>query len=112
MQKLEPEDPLGEVLRNASMPNKTVILTTINEAWAVPGSVMVLFLESFRIGENTCGLLNHLVIIFVDERAYNRCKSIHPHCFSLITHGINFMSEKRFMTPDEFSSTFCVVTNY
>ncbi|KAL5726874.1 hypothetical protein ACHQM5_000122 [Ranunculus cassubicifolius] len=97
--RLEQEE-LVNILKNASNPNKTVILTTLNEAWADPGSVMDLFLESFRIGENTSHLLHNLVIIAMDEKAFKRCKSIHPHCFSLTTPGINFSSEKRFMTPD------------
>ncbi|PIA33722.1 hypothetical protein AQUCO_04000051v1 [Aquilegia coerulea] len=97
--RLEREE-LGKVLKNASMPNRTVILTTLNEAWADPGSVIDLFLESFRIGEGTPRLLNHLVIVAMDQQAFNRCKSIHPHCYSLTTAGVNFSAEKRFMTPD------------
>ncbi|OVA17515.1 Nucleotide-diphospho-sugar transferase [Macleaya cordata] len=91
---------LAKVLRNASMPDRTVILTTLNEAWASPGSVIDLFLESFQIGEGTQSLLNHLVIAAVDQKAYNRCISIHPHCYELTTPGIDFAAEKRFMTPD------------
>ncbi|MCL7049477.1 hypothetical protein MKW94_024990 [Papaver nudicaule] len=91
---------LVQVLRNASMPDRTVILTTLNDAWASPGSVIDLFLESFWIGEDTKKLLNHLVIVAMDEKAYGRCMSIHPHCYFLTTTDVNFTAEKRFMTPD------------
>lgn len=77
-----------------------MILTTINEAWARPGSVTDLFLESFRIGYNTRKLLDHLVIIALDKKAYIRCLSIHVHCFGLITKGVDFSGEKKFMTKD------------
>lgn len=91
---------LVKVLRNASMPDRTVILTTLNDAWAESGSVIDLFLGSFRIGKDTKKLLNHLVIVAMDEKAHSRCISIHPHCYFLSTAGVNFTAEKRFMTPD------------
>lgn len=39
---------LAEVLKNASMEDKTVIVTSINQAYAAPGSLLDLFLESWR----------------------------------------------------------------
>ena len=42
---------LEKILRKASMPDNTVIITTLNRAWATPNSMIDLFLESFRIGE-------------------------------------------------------------
>ncbi|XP_077246364.1 uncharacterized protein At4g15970-like [Tasmannia lanceolata] len=91
---------LEKVLKEASMENKTVILTTVNEAWTAPNSVLDLFLESFRIGDHTRKLLNHLVIIALDQKAYVRCLSAHTHCFALTTEGLDFSGEKYFMTPD------------
>ena len=48
------------------MEDKTVIITTLNEAWAAPNTVIDLFLESFRTGQgisNTssvvCAKTNH-----------------------------------------------------
>lgn len=81
------------------MPNKTVILTTLNEAWAAPNSVFDLFLESFRIGNETLKLLDHVVVITMDEKAYNRCIAIHPHCYSLTTNDTDFSGEAGFLTP-------------
>ncbi|GMP59539.1 hypothetical protein CsSME_00022789 [Camellia sinensis var. sinensis] len=91
---------LERVLKNAAMKDGTVILTTLNEAWAAPNSIIDLFLESFRIGYGTHKLLNHLVIIALDEKAFSRCLVVHNHCFSLFTEGANFSQEAYFMTPD------------
>ncbi|KAF3438167.1 hypothetical protein FNV43_RR20923 [Rhamnella rubrinervis] len=61
--------PLDVVLNRASMKNKTVIITTLNNAWAVPNSIFDLFLESFRIGNNTQKLEpTFLVKRFYDSR--------------------------------------------
>lgn len=90
---------LENVLLKASMPDKTVILTTLNEAWAAPNSVFDLFLESFRIGNETLKLLDHVVVITMDDKAYNRCNAIHPHCYSLTTNDTDFSGEAGFKTP-------------
>ncbi|KAG1330910.1 Glycosyltransferase [Cocos nucifera] len=91
---------LLRVLRNATMNDRTVILTTLNEAWAKPNSVLDLFFESFHIGEQTEQLLNHLVILAMDPKAFERCKSVHPHCYFLTTEGVDFTGEKRYMSQD------------
>ncbi|KAL6175747.1 hypothetical protein ACLB2K_052386 [Fragaria x ananassa] len=93
-------DPLDAVLRNASMKDKTIIVTTLNDAWAEPNSIFDLFLESFRIGNNTKRLLKHLVVICLDQKAYARCVALHPHCYQLYTEGANFTSEAAFMSSD------------
>nr|XP_029117843.1 uncharacterized protein At4g15970 [Elaeis guineensis] len=96
---LDSEDVrLERVLKEAAMEDKTVILTTLNAAWASSGSIIDLFIESFRLGDGTRKLLNHLVIIALDRMAYMRCMFIHFHCFALITDGVDFSAEKRFMT--------------
>ncbi|XP_050231841.1 uncharacterized protein At4g15970 [Mercurialis annua] len=95
---LSNEQKLDKVLKEAAMEDKTVILTTLNEAWAAPNSVIDLFLASFRLGERTRKLLNHLVIIALDEKAYARCLQVHDHCFAL-PDGIDFNGEAYFMTP-------------
>lgn len=89
---------LEKVLKEAAMDDNTVILTTLNAAWASPGSVIDLFMESFRLGDGTRKLLNHLVIIALDQKAYMRCMSIHFNCFALITEGVDFSGEKHFMS--------------
>lgn len=94
------EARLEKVLKDAAMKDKTVILTTLNDAWAAPNSVIDLFLESFRIGDHTRRLLNHLVIVALDPKAFARCLVIHTHCFSLVSEGVDFHQEAYFMTPD------------
>ncbi|XP_059649813.1 uncharacterized protein At4g15970-like isoform X2 [Cornus florida] len=91
---------LESILKDAAMQDGTVILTTLNEAWAAPNSIIDLFLESFRIGDRTRKLLNHLVIIALDKKAFARCLVVHTHCFALVTKGIDFSQEAYFMTPD------------
>lgn len=92
---------LETVLKAASMDDDTVILTTLNEAWADPNnSILDLFLTSFRLGYRTSRLLNHLVIITLDQKAYASCKRVHTHCFALATEGVDFSREAYFMTPD------------
>lgn len=90
---------LDVVLKNASMVDRTVILTTLNDAWAEPNNIFDLFLESFRIGNHTHWLLKHLVIICLDQKAYARCLASHPHCYNFQIKGDNFTTEALFMTP-------------
>lgn len=83
------------------MDDNTVIITTLNEAWADPNnSVLDLFLASFRSGYQTSRLLNHLVIIALDQNAFASCKRVHTHCFALTTEGVDFSQEAYFMTSD------------
>ncbi|KAL9324352.1 hypothetical protein ACSQ67_009209 [Phaseolus vulgaris] len=94
-------DPkLKSVLRNASMKDNTVIITTLNDAWAEPGSIFDLFLESFRLGNQTKKFLKHLVVITWDQKAHTRCLALHKHCYHLETKGDNFTGEAFFMTAD------------
>lgn len=88
------------MLADAAMEDKTVILTTLNEAWAAPNSVVDLFLGSFRIGDHTRRLLNHLVIVALDQNAFSRCLVLHSHCYALETPGVDFSKEAYFMFPD------------
>ncbi|CAL9044455.1 unnamed protein product [Musa banksii] len=91
---------LERVLRAAATRDNTVILTSLNAFWSTPGSVLDLFLESFRVGNGTSELLNHLVIVAVDDKAYERCLAVHDHCFDLKTEGVDFSGEKVFNTPE------------
>ncbi|PWZ56457.1 Uncharacterized protein Zm00014a_031608 [Zea mays] len=95
---------LAEVLKNASMEDKTVIVTFINQAYAAPGSLLDLFLESFRAGEGTAGLLDHLLIVAVDPAALETCRSVHRHCYLLRpaagAAAADLGAAKFFMTKD------------
>ncbi|TKW11374.1 hypothetical protein SEVIR_6G229200v4 [Setaria viridis] len=94
---------LSQLLKNASMEDKTVILTSINQAYAAPGSLLDLFLESFRLGEGTARLLDHLLIVAVDPGALATCRSLHRHCYLLRPDdgaAADLGTEKHFMTPE------------
>ncbi|KAL0324058.1 UNVERIFIED_CONTAM: hypothetical protein Scaly_2372900 [Sesamum calycinum] len=90
---------LKHVLKKAAMPDKTVIITTLNEAWIEPDSIFDLFLESFRIGNETSQLLKHLVVVALDQNAFDHCLRTHLNCYFLTTEDINFSDEAHFMTP-------------
>ncbi|CAD6235312.1 unnamed protein product [Miscanthus lutarioriparius] len=91
---------LAELLPRVAMDDRTVIITSVNEAWAQPGSLMDLYLDSFKNGEDTAHLLNHLVVVVLDARGFDRCKAVHPHCYHLNATSVDMSSAKRFMSPD------------
>ncbi|KAJ0477648.1 putative nucleotide-diphospho-sugar transferase [Helianthus annuus] len=82
------------------MDNNTVIITSLNDAWAEPESMFDLLLESFQIGNQTKRFLKHLVVVTVDQKAHARCLRLHPHCYNLNTDGMDFSEEAGFMTAD------------
>ncbi|KAK3015950.1 hypothetical protein RJ639_007792 [Escallonia herrerae] len=108
-QDSDEKNRLDRVLKDASMQNRTVIITTLNEAWAAPNSIVDLFLESFRIGDHTSRLLNHLVIIALDGKTFSHCVVVHTHCFALVTKGVDFSQEAYFMTPDYLKMMFVLI---
>ncbi|KAF5774275.1 putative nucleotide-diphospho-sugar transferase [Helianthus annuus] len=93
-------DELKFILKNATMSNNTVIITTLNDAWAEPNSMFDLLLESFHIGNQTKKFLKHLVVVTLDQKAYARCLTLHPHCYNLSTRGTDFSEEAYYMTQD------------
>lgn len=92
---------LKTALKKAAMEDsKTVIITTVNAAWTEPNSIFDIFLESFSIGYQTQSLVNHVVVVALDQTAYSRCSTVHPHCFALTTSGVDFADEAAYMTED------------
>ncbi|CAL5063509.1 unnamed protein product [Urochloa decumbens] len=93
------DDNLPELLRMAAMDDKTVILTLTNEAFSAPGSLLDLFLHSFRAGVRTAPLLRHLVIVAADAKAYERCRRVHRLCYHLRANGTaaDYSAELPFM---------------
>lgn len=91
---------LRNALKAAATEDKTVILTTLNDAWAEPNNIFDIFLESFRIGNDIARLLNHLLVIAVDDKAYSRCQALVSHCyFFKSNHSTEMAHEAKFMTP-------------
>ena len=85
--------------------NKTVIITMVNKAYVKEvgrGSTMLdLFLESFWEGEGTLPLLDHLMVVAVDQTAYDRCRFKRLHCYKMETEdGVDLEGEKVFMSKD------------
>ncbi|RLN03719.1 uncharacterized protein C2845_PM13G17480 [Panicum miliaceum] len=91
---------LPELLPRVAMEDRTVIITSVNEAWAQPGSLLDLYLESFRDGVDIAHLLNHLLEVALDARGFERCKAVHPHCYFLNATSVDMSSAKPFMSPD------------
>uniref|UniRef100_I1NUR7 Nucleotide-diphospho-sugar transferase domain-containing protein n=1 Tax=Oryza glaberrima TaxID=4538 RepID=I1NUR7_ORYGL len=96
------DDEFARILRRAAMEDRTVIMTSVNEAWAAPGSLMDSFLESFRVGENISHFVEHIVVVAMDEGALRRCRAIHPHCYLLLPEvaGLDLSGAKSYMTKD------------
>uniref|UniRef100_A0A2N9EFZ0 Nucleotide-diphospho-sugar transferase domain-containing protein n=1 Tax=Fagus sylvatica TaxID=28930 RepID=A0A2N9EFZ0_FAGSY len=100
-----PQDDLEQALSKASMANKTVIITMINKAYAdqdirADTTMLDLFLESFWLGEDTRSLLDNLLIVAVDQTAYDRCLFLRLNCYRLETDGVDFGGEKVYMSED------------
>ncbi|CAM0907984.1 unnamed protein product [Alopecurus aequalis] len=94
------DDGLAELLRNASMEDKTIIMTFTNEALTLPGSLLDIFLESLRIGVKTQPLLKHLVVVSTDAKGLERCLHMHPLCYLLAGDGGTAAAELKFMGKD------------
>ncbi|CAN6321951.1 unnamed protein product [Urochloa humidicola] len=88
------------VSRAATADDRTVIITCVNEAWAAPGSLLDLFLESFRAGEGISHLLGHLLIVAMDPPAMARCRALHPHCYLYTIPGVDLASAKFFLSKE------------
>jgi len=98
--KVNDDYELRKVLEAASMADRTVILTTLNDAWAEPNSIFDYFLESFKTGNNTAPLLKHVLIICYDKKAYDRCRAEISHCYFFTSMQSTEMAhEAVFMSP-------------
>ncbi|MCL7029655.1 hypothetical protein MKW94_024608 [Papaver nudicaule] len=93
---LSPQDELETALSEASVGNnKTVIIAIINKAYVDGETTMLsVFLQSFWLGEETRYLINHLLLVSVDQVSFERCKFLRLHCYRLVTEGVDFDREK------------------
>ncbi|EOA18121.1 hypothetical protein CARUB_v10006582mg [Capsella rubella] len=79
---LQPESSsLSRLVKEIATEDKMVIITMVDREWAKPDSILDLFLESIRIGERTKYLLNHLIVVALDDQALRYCLRAHPHCY-------------------------------
>ncbi|XP_059274869.1 uncharacterized protein At1g28695-like [Lycium ferocissimum] len=95
------EDKLEEALAGAATKDKTVIITVVNKSYVEGDKPMLdLFLDGFWHGEGTRELMNHLLIVAIDQTSYERCKFLHLHCYQLETDFVDFAGEKVYMSED------------
>ncbi|KAM3353724.1 hypothetical protein ACQJBY_024717 [Aegilops geniculata] len=93
---------LAELLPRVATDDGTVIITSVNEAWSRPGSLLDLFRAGFNNGEGIAHLLNHTLIVAVDPGALAHCEAVHPHCYLLEVTSANVSSANRFMSKSYF----------
>ncbi|KAI3720895.1 hypothetical protein L2E82_31893 [Cichorium intybus] len=94
-------DELDAALEGASMANKTVIIAIVNKAYTDGDKPMLdIFLDGFWLGEDTRSLTNHLLIVAVDQTAFERCKFLRLHCYKLKTDGGDLVGEKVYMSEE------------
>ncbi|KAJ4773177.1 nucleotide-diphospho-sugar transferase family protein [Rhynchospora pubera] len=92
-------DDFAMMVQKAATDDKRVILTEVNEAFAAPNSMLDLFLESFHNGEdNITHHLDHLIIVAMDKKAFEKCKSVHHYCYLHEDLGSDLSSENLFMS--------------
>uniref|UniRef100_A0A0D9V9L7 Nucleotide-diphospho-sugar transferase domain-containing protein n=1 Tax=Leersia perrieri TaxID=77586 RepID=A0A0D9V9L7_9ORYZ len=102
----EEDRELKKLLEAVADEHRNIIMTSVNEAWAAPGSLLDLFLEGFRAGEGIARFVDNLLIVALDDGAFRRCRDVHPHCYRLTADGAgtgagkNFSGEKVFMSED------------
>ncbi|KAL6875716.1 hypothetical protein ACP4OV_013229 [Aristida adscensionis] len=89
---------LAELLPKVAMDDRTVIITSVNEAFARPNSLLAVFRESFQAGEGIQHLLNHVLVVAVDAMAYAHCRAVHPHCYHLQVRSMNLSSASDYMS--------------
>ncbi|KAM3353727.1 hypothetical protein ACQJBY_024720 [Aegilops geniculata] len=89
---------LAELLTKVATDDGTVIITSVNEAWARPGSLLDIFLAGFKNGKGIAHLLNHTLIVAVDSHALAHCEVVHPHCYLYEVTSANVSSANRFMS--------------
>ncbi|KAK2662083.1 hypothetical protein Ddye_000657 [Dipteronia dyeriana] len=96
-------DELETALAGVSTENKTVIIAVVNKAYVEGGDdkpLLDLFLDSFWLGEGTRGLVDHLLLVTVDQTSYERCRFLRLHCYKLKTDGVDFDGEQLYMSQD------------
>ncbi|KAM7268223.1 hypothetical protein ACFE04_010389 [Oxalis oulophora] len=83
---------LEKILNRLAVEDAIVMLTIVDQTVARSGSVLDLFLKSFRVGEHTKRFLNQLLILAVDDEAFMYCNSKHHSCFLLDEPGMESLT--------------------
>ncbi|KAL6565825.1 hypothetical protein OROHE_004880 [Orobanche hederae] len=95
-------------LEKASMANNTLIIAIVNKAYVESPhgneeypTMFDLFIEGFWAGEGTRPLVDHLLVVSMDQEAHERCEYRRLNCYRLEAAdggGNDFAGEKFFMT--------------
>lgn len=94
-------DALEAALAATSTANKTLIIAMVNKAYVEGDKPMLdMFLDSFWLGEDTRDLVNHLLLVTVDQTSFERCNFLRLHCYKLETDGVAFDGEEVYMSDD------------
>jgi hypothetical protein len=91
---------LAELLARVATEDRTVIMTSVNEIWTRPNSLLDIFLGGLRGGEDTAHLVDHVLIVTVDAGSFSGCKAVHPHCYLLEVKSMDMNRAKTFGTPE------------
>ncbi|KAG0480327.1 hypothetical protein HPP92_011185 [Vanilla planifolia] len=93
------QDDLEVALKGAAMRNKTLIISILNKAYMEENGMLDLFLRSFREGDGTDFLTRHLLLVAVDEEAFQHCRRLkHPHCFRFVGNETDLSGEVVYMS--------------
>ncbi|XP_065039879.1 uncharacterized protein LOC103985856 [Musa acuminata AAA Group] len=101
--EITPKDELETALEGVAMENRTLIIAILNKAYVEQNAMLDLFLQSLGEGEDTEFLIDHLLFVAVDQRAFNRCRTLELHCYKLVTEGVDFSKEVFYMS-DAFNN--------
>nr|XP_009402108.2 PREDICTED: uncharacterized protein At1g28695-like [Musa acuminata subsp. malaccensis] len=101
--EITPKDELEAALEGVAMENRTLIIAILNKAYVEQNAMLDLFLQSLGEGEDTEFLVDHLLFVAVDQRAFNRCRTLELHCYNLVTEGVDFSKEVFYMS-DAFNN--------
>ncbi|PWA76778.1 nucleotide-diphospho-sugar transferase [Artemisia annua] len=97
------KDDLEEALAGASTENSTVIIAVANQAYTEGDKPMLdIFLDGLWLGEGTQKLKDHILIVAVDQTAYDRCKFLNLHCYKMKTDGVEFDGREKLFMSDDF----------
>jgi len=91
---------LAELLTKVATEDRTVIMTSVNEVWTRPNSLLDIFLGGFRDGEGIAHLVSHVLIVTVDAGSFRGCKAVHPHCYLLKVKSMDMNMAKTFGTRE------------
>ncbi|XP_074561329.1 uncharacterized protein At1g28695-like, partial [Curcuma longa] len=94
------KDELDIALEETSMDNKMLIITVLNRAYIGENGMLDLFLQSLHQGEKTEFLINHLLLVAVDQLAFNQCKTLQLHCYQLVSDSASSSKEALYMSDD------------